>query len=133
MVVGGGAQGGLRGAVGRVLAGFAQQDDAGARRAGFVDPLRQWSTDEASPSGIANTADGTVWMAALRGESLWRIPTRDGVAGQPQRLLHGEYGRLRDVVVGPDGRLWVLTNNTARGNPARDDDKLIVIPVSTLH
>jgi hypothetical protein len=26
----------------------------------------------------------------------------------------------------------VLTNNTARGNPARDDDKLVVIPVSTL-
>ena len=103
-----------------------------AGRRGFVDPLRQWPTDEASPSGIAITADGTVWMAALRGESLWRIPTRKGVTGQPQRLLRGQYGRLRDVVVGPDGRLWVLTNNTARGNPARDDDKLLVIPVSTL-
>ena len=101
-------------------------------RSGFVDPLRQWPTDDASPSGIAITADGNVWMAALRGQSLWRIPTRNGVAGQPQRLLRGEYGRLRDVVVGPDGRLWVLTNNTARGNPARDDDKLLVIPVSTL-
>lgn len=103
-----------------------------AGRSGFVDPLRQWPTDDASPSGIAITADGTVWMAALRGESLWRIPTRNGVAGQPQRLLHGEYGRLRDVVVGPDGRLWVLTNNTARGNPRRGDDRLVVIPVSTL-
>ncbi len=103
-----------------------------AGRSGFVDPLRQWRTDEASPSGIAVTADGTVWMAALRGESLWRVPTRNGAAGQPRRLLRGEYGRLRDVVVGPDGRLWVLTNNTARGNPAQDDDKLLVIPVSTL-
>lgn len=103
-----------------------------AGRSGFTDPLRQWPTDDASPSGIAITADGTVWMAALRGQSLWRIPTGNGVAGQPQRLLQGEYGRLRDVVVGPDGRLWVLTNNTARGNPARDDDKLVVIPTSTL-
>jgi glucose/arabinose dehydrogenase len=103
-----------------------------AGRSGLVDPLRQWPTDDASPSGIAITADGTVWMAALRGQSLWRIPTRNGVAGRPQRLLQNEYGRLRDVVVGPDGRLWVLTNNTARGNPARDDDKLIVIPISTL-
>ena len=74
-------------------------------------------TSDASPSGIAVTADGTVYMAALRGESLWRIPTRGGDAGEPQRLLEGEYGRLRDVVVGPDGRLWVLTNNTARGTP----------------
>ena len=71
-------------------------------------------------------------MAALRGQSLWRIPTRNGTAGQPQRLLRGEYGRLRDVVVGPDGRLWVLTNNTSRGNPAADDDKVLVIPESTL-
>jgi glucose/arabinose dehydrogenase len=103
-----------------------------AGRRAFVDPLRQWPTDDASPSGIAITGDGTVYMAALRGESLWRIPTRGGVTGQPQRLLHGAYGRLRDVVVGPDGRLWVLTNNTARGTPRPGDDKLIVIPVATL-
>ena len=98
----------------------------------FVDPLRQWGTPESSPSGIAVTADGTVYMAALRGESLWRIPFRDGQAGEPERLLRGEYGRLRDVVVGPDGRLWVLTNNTARGTPRRGDDRLLVIPEATL-
>ena len=103
-----------------------------AGRQDFVDPLRQWRTDEASPSGIAVTADGTVYMAALRGESLWRIPTRAGVAGEPERLLAGEYGRLRDVVVGPDGRLWVLTNNTSRGSPSSDDDRVLVIPESTL-
>jgi glucose/arabinose dehydrogenase len=103
-----------------------------AGRSGFVDPLRQWSTDDSSPSGLAVTANGTIYMAALRGQSLWRIPTTNGTAGQPRRLLQGEYGRLRDVVVGPDGRLWVLTNNTSRGNPAADDDKVVVIPESTL-
>jgi len=103
-----------------------------AGRRGFVDPLRQWRTADASPSGIAVTADGTVYLAALRGESLWRIPTRGGVAGEPKRLLKGEYGRLRDVVVGPDGRLWVLTNNTARGSPSSNDDRVLVIPESTL-
>jgi glucose/arabinose dehydrogenase len=103
-----------------------------AGQAGFVDPLRQWATSDSSPSGIAVTADGTVYMAALRGESLWRIPFRGGQAGEPQRLLDGEYGRLRDVVVGPDGRLWVLTNNTARGTPREGDDRLLVIPESTL-
>jgi glucose/arabinose dehydrogenase len=104
-----------------------------AGRSGFTDPLRQWRTSEASPSGIAVTADGTVYMAALRGESLWRIPVRNGVAGQATRLLRGEYGRLRDVVVGPDGRLWVLTNNTSRGTPSADDDRLLAVPESTLH
>jgi glucose/arabinose dehydrogenase len=102
---------------------------AGVR--GFTDPLAQWATSDASPSGIA-VADGAVYMAALRGESLWRIPVDGADAGTPQRLLAGEYGRLRDVVTGPDGRLWVLTSNTYRGNPRADDDKVLVFPMSLL-
>jgi glucose/arabinose dehydrogenase len=78
----------------------------------YVDPLRQWTTDDASPSGIAVTPDGTLYMAALRGESLWRMSAEAGRVGEPDRLLAGRYGRLRDVRVGPDGRLWVLTKTT---------------------
>jgi len=102
-----------------------------AGRAGYVDPLVQWPTSEASPSGIA-WADGAVWMAALRGESLWRIPVSGGRAGEPRRLLQGRYGRLRDAVLAPDGRLWVLTNNTSRGTPADDDDRLLALPLRDL-
>ena len=101
------------------------------QRAGFVEPLVQWRTSDASPSGIAY-ADGAVWMAALRGESLWRIPVSGNDAGEPERLLQGEYGRLRDVAVAPDGRLWVLSNNTSRGTAAPDDDKLLAIPLADL-
>ena len=101
------------------------------RRDGFVEPLVQWATSEASPSGIAY-ADGAIWMAALRGESLWRIPVSGNGTGTPQRLLQGEYGRLRDAVVAPDGRLWVLSNNTSRGNGGQDDDKLLAIPFDDL-
>jgi glucose/arabinose dehydrogenase len=100
-------------------------------RAGFVEPLVQWPTSDASPSGIAY-ADGAVWMAALRGESLWRIPVSGNEAGQPKRLLQGEYGRLRDAVVAPDGRLWVLSNNTSRGAGNPGDDKLLAIPFDDL-
>ena len=102
-----------------------------AGRPGYVDPLVQWPTSDASPSGIAY-ADGAVWLAALRGESLWRVPVSGGRAGEPQRLLQGRYGRLRDAVLAPDGRLWVLTNNTARGTPVADDDKLLAFPVRDL-
>jgi glucose/arabinose dehydrogenase len=98
---------------------------------GFVDPLVQWRTSEASPSGIA-IAEGAVYMAALRGESLWRIPVNGADAGTPERLLDGELGRLRDAVVGPDGRLWILTSNTYRGDPRADDDKVVVFPLSRL-
>jgi glucose/arabinose dehydrogenase len=97
-----------------------------SHRAGFVDPLRQWSTADASPSGIAVGPDNAVYMAALRGESLWRIPlTGKGKTGEPQRLLQGKYGRLRAVMLGPTGLLWVMTNNTSRGAPHPGDDKII--------
>lgn len=90
----------------------------------YVDPLVTWSTDEASPSGIAVT-DDAVYLAALRGQRLWRVPVSDGVVGPPEPFLSGELGRLRDVVATPDGDLLVLTNNTARGDPGEDDDRLV--------
>ena len=99
-----------------------------AHRAGFTDPLVQWPTDDASPSGIAIGTDGAVYMAALRGESLWRIPLdRNGKAGTPQRLLHGTYGRLRTVLPAPDGRLWLVTSNTFRGTPRPGDDRIVAL------
>ncbi|ROS22944.1 sorbosone dehydrogenase family protein [Cellulomonas sp. PhB150] len=91
---------------------------------GFVDPVAQWSTADASPSGLAVTADA-VYLAALRGERLWRVPlTADGV-GTPQQLLT-DLGRLRAVAVAPDDSLWVLTNNTdGRGTPRAGDDRIV--------
>jgi glucose/arabinose dehydrogenase len=99
-----------------------------AHRAGFVDPVIQWPTADASPSGIAAGADGAIYMAALRGESLWRIPLDSkGRPGKPQRLLQGQYGRLRTVVSAPDGRLWLVTSNTFRGTTRPGDDQIIAL------
>jgi glucose/arabinose dehydrogenase len=90
----------------------------------FVDPVAQWSTGEASPSGIAYVRD-TLFMAALRGERLWQIPVSDGAAGSPANYAVGEFGRLRHAEPAPDGTLWVLTNNTARGDPREGDDRIL--------
>ncbi len=96
----------------------------------FVDPVVTWPTSEASPSGLTVGPDGDLYVAALRGESLWHIPLDgDGVSGGPERMLEGEYGRLRSVAVSPDDSLWVLTNNTSRGDPADGDDKLLAVPI----
>ncbi|MBF0672669.1 MAG: PQQ-dependent sugar dehydrogenase [Salinibacterium sp.] len=96
---------------------------------GFVNPIRHWSTDEASPSGLAHTHD-TLFMAALRGEGLWGIVVGlESVDAEP--YFAGEYGRLRDAIPGPDGTLWVLTNNTdGRGSPREGDDKLLQIQLA---
>ncbi|AWB90027.1 PQQ-dependent sugar dehydrogenase [Salinibacterium hongtaonis] len=94
----------------------------------YLDPIQQWATADASPSGLAAVTD-TLFMAALRGERLWAI-----WVGPPSvdvsPYFTGEYGRLRDVVAGPGDTLWVLTNNTdGRGNPQSGDDKLLQIPL----
>nr|WP_282547531.1 PQQ-dependent sugar dehydrogenase [Streptomyces rochei] len=98
---------------------------------GFHDPLAQWSTDEASPSGIA-FAGGSVWMAGLRGERLWRVPLKGTeAAADPQACLEGEYGRLRTVVAAGGDRLWLVTSNTdGRGDAKGDDDRVLELRVT---
>ncbi|KAF3469799.1 PQQ-dependent sugar dehydrogenase [Streptomyces sp. Tu 3180] len=98
---------------------------------GFHDPVDQWSTDEASPSGIAH-AEGSVWMAGLRGQRLWRIPLKGTEASaDPQAFLEGEYGRLRTVVAAGDDKLWLVTSNTdGRGDPEDGDDRILELQVS---
>ena len=77
---------------------------------GYTYPVAWWATSEASPSGIVVT-DEAVYVAALRGQRVWRVPlTPDGV-GVPHVLL-SDLGRIRLVAQGPDGNLYVLTSNT---------------------
>ncbi|WP_158892098.1 PQQ-dependent sugar dehydrogenase [Amycolatopsis anabasis] len=92
----------------------------------FVNPLLTWSTSQASPSGLGYY-QGHLYMAALAGRRLWKIPVNadDGV-GQPQGLWQGTYGRLRAVAAAPDNTLWVGTSNRdGRGSPAAEDDRIL--------
>lgn len=102
-----------------------------AGRAGYTDPVAQWRTSEASPSGVAY-ARGAVWMAGLRGERLWRVPLSGAErSGDPKAFLTGEYGRLRTVLATADGsRLWLVTSETdTRGTPGSGDDKILRLEV----
>jgi glucose/arabinose dehydrogenase len=102
--------------------GRGSDDDV---RRGFTNPLVVWRTDEASPSGLA-VGEGQVWLAALRGARLWRVPLHDdGTVGDPQALLSGQLGRLRSVEIEPEGSLLLLTSNTFRGEPRPGDDRLV--------
>ncbi|MGW3950877.1 PQQ-dependent sugar dehydrogenase [Streptomyces sp. NPDC004752] len=96
----------------------------------FHNPLAQWHTDVASPSGIAYV-NGAIWMAGLRGQRLWRIPLKGTeAAAEPQAFLKGTYGRLRTVVAAGGDRLWLVTNNTdGRGKPKKGDDRILELRV----
>jgi glucose/arabinose dehydrogenase len=97
----------------------------------FRDPLLTWTTAEASPSGMAY-ARGSLWVAGLRGERLWRVGL-DGTGGvrDAEPLLTRRFGRLRHVALSPDGQsLWVLTSNRdGRGDPTSDDDRVLRFPL----
>ncbi|GAA4118513.1 PQQ-dependent sugar dehydrogenase [Enteractinococcus coprophilus] len=93
----------------------------------FIDPVQQWIPKDASPSGI-EINDGTLLMAALRGERLWAIPLDDVTTSNA--YFEHEYGRLRDVATAPDGSIWVLTSNTdGNGAPTPVDDRILRIEV----
>ncbi|TCC44626.1 PQQ-dependent sugar dehydrogenase [Kribbella capetownensis] len=98
---------------------------------GMADPIAQWHTSDASPSGIA-FAQGHIFMASLRGERLWAIPVADGKrTGEPQAFFTNQFGRLRTVEAAPDGSLWLTTSNTdGRGGTRDGDDRILRITIS---
>lgn len=72
---------------------------------------------------------GSLFFGTLRGQHLHRMAF---AANDPrrivaeERLLEDQYGRLRDVVQGPDGALYVTTSNRdGRATPRPDDDVVL--------
>ncbi|MGH3378396.1 MAG: PQQ-dependent sugar dehydrogenase [Actinoallomurus sp.] len=111
--------------------GWPVVEGFGGDRKRYTPPLLTWTTDEASPSGLAY-AGGSLWAGALGGRRLWQVPVATGgKVGKPQAHFTGRYGRLRAVATAPDGSLWVSTSNRdGRGDPRPGDDRILVIPVS---
>ena len=100
------------------LPGEGCQVQGGSHAPTYEEPLTTWTPFSIAPSGMAfNTGtrypgwQGQLFIGALAGEALWRL-TLDGnkvVAREP--LLKGRVGRIRDVRLGPDGWLYLLTDS----------------------
>jgi glucose/arabinose dehydrogenase len=102
---------------------------------------RTFFTPSVAPSGAAFYTGNAIpafrnqlFVATLAGQALLRV-TIDGSdlrhVASVERLLDHKYGRLRDVVTGPDGFLYVCTSNRdGRNTPVADDDRLLrIVPV----
>lgn len=99
-----------------------------------VEPLAAW-TPTIAPSGADfYDADlipewrGSLLFTTLKDESLMRVPlSSDGLqATGRERLFAGRFGRLRDVLVGPRGEIYLATSNRdGRGAPGLRDDRIV--------
>jgi glucose/arabinose dehydrogenase len=91
--------------------------------AGMENPKRTWGVAEASPSGIAIVND-TVYMAALRGQRLWRIELNGTNVGSVSNHFVNTFGRLRAVSKVPGASaIWIGTTNADNngGDPDGSD------------
>ncbi|MBI2869416.1 MAG: PQQ-dependent sugar dehydrogenase [Chloroflexi bacterium] len=102
-------------------------------RAGMEPPVRHSGSETWAPSGAAFARSGqwagSLLFTGLRGQSLYRLsldPTDPRRVVAFEKLLTGRYGRLRDIVAGPDGAVYILTSNRdGRGSVRPGDDKLL--------
>jgi glucose/arabinose dehydrogenase len=106
-------------------------------RRGMESPLLEY-TPACAPASAAfyrgsalAQFTGDLFFGCLRGEGLQRVVLEGRVVKSEERLLRGEYGRIREVAEGPDSALYFSTSNRdGRGSPAADDDRIMrLVPV----
>jgi glucose/arabinose dehydrogenase len=86
---------------------------------GTEQPLYQW-TPSIAPSGMTflrsdrygSSWQGNLFVGALRGKHLARLELRDGKVVREEQLLRNLNRRIRDVHEGPDGLLYILTDES---------------------
>ena len=98
--------------------GIGTRIGEGTARAGMEQPLMHW-TPSIAPSGMAFYSGsafpawkGNLLVGALRGQALHRLELDGEKVVHEERLLQG-VARIRDVRVGPDGLVYLLTDERA--------------------
>jgi len=99
---------------GRAYSGLPMGE--GSEKEGMAQPLHYW-VPSISPSGMAFYQgdafpqwQGDLFVGALSGQLLARLELDGEQVVEEERLLDGVLGRIRDVRVGPDGYLYLLTD-----------------------
>lgn len=89
------------------------------QHAGMIDPVWHW-TPSIAPSGMAFYTGnlfpgwkGSLINGALKYELVSRLTLDGDKAVKEERILQGLHERIRDVRQGPDGALYLLTDNAA--------------------
>jgi glucose/arabinose dehydrogenase len=98
--------------------GIGTRIGEGTHKEGMEQPLYKW-VPSIAPSGMAFYQgdkfprwQGNILVGALRSEMLVRLELDGEKIVREERLIKGVLGRIRDVRVGPDGYVYLLTDDS---------------------
>ena len=104
-------------------------------RAGMETPkLHSGQFATWAPAGAAYV-DGSIFFGGLRGEALYEAIIDGSVGGsiELRENFKNEFGRIREVILGPDGAFYITTSNRdGRGSPVVEDDRVIRIALNLI-
>ena len=97
--------------------GLGTKIGEGQSKPGMAQPLQVW-VPSIAPSGMAFVSgsqfpqwQGSMLVGALRGQMLVRLTLEGDKVLSEERLFQGRPGRIRDVRMGPDGLVYLLTDD----------------------
>ena len=98
--------------------GIGTKIGEGNAKSGMEQPIHHW-VPSIAPSGMAFYAadrfprwKGSLFVGALRDQMLVRLQLDGAKVVKEERLLKNVLGRIRDVRVGPDGLIYLLTDDS---------------------
>lgn len=117
-----------------------QQEKIYCADSNVVEPIAAWTPTLAVAgidyynSDLIPEWKNSILMTTLKAATLVQIKlTEDGLQMDYEKnFFSGKYGRLRDICISPDGRVFIATSNKdGRGSPAQVDDRIIEISSSS--
>ena len=90
-------------------------------RADVEPPLHYWDPSIAPSGAVFYDGDlfpawkGDLFVGALRYQLISRLDVEGNRVSEAERLFRAEFGRIRDIRVGPEGALWFATDDSEGG------------------
>lgn len=104
----------------------------GQKKEGLVTPVIQSGNNTWAPAG-AVFFNEKLYFTGLRGTALFEFDPGNAQSGLKEHF-RGEYGRLRDIILGPDNTFYITTSNRdGRGSVKKGDDKIINVNPAALN
>lgn len=100
----------------------------GQTKKGMTSPVKNSTPSVAWAPGGAAFVGNSLFFGGLKGQALYEAVIESDQIKDFKEHFKGKYGRIREVITGPDGMLYISTSNKdGRGVPKSEDDRIIRI------